>query len=36
MGVNVFHTRSTGDLLPYQLAPGGEDHNQYMARAGCW
>lgn len=36
-GVNVFpHSQFTSTSCPYQLAPGGEDHNQYMARAGYW
>lgn len=36
-GVNVFpHSQFAATSCPYQLAPGGEDHNQYMTRAGYW
>ena len=36
-GVNVFpHSQFAATSCPYQLAPGGEDHNQYMARAAYW
>lgn len=36
-GVNVFpHSRFASTSCPYQLAPGGEDHAHYMARAAHW
>lgn len=36
-GVNVFpHSRFSATSCPYQLAPGGEDHNHYMTRAAYW
>lgn len=36
-GVNVFpHSQYAATSCPYQLAPGGEDHNHYMTRAAYW
>ena len=36
-GVNVFpHSQFAATSCPYQLAPGGEDHNHYMTRAAYW